>query len=168
MQESIREIQRNIRKENKNSIEKQLEKIPNPFRMKKYSGFKFIPVLDEKAGVKYTKWHNHRRVIYYNPFFVQNLTPGQRIFLAQASIRCRQKGNPFRADEAAFNYVHKKFGVTQEDVGEMLVKMNFVNSDHKQDRIFNFVTESPDIVNWRNLKKQIKSYFKNLILWMKK
>lgn len=166
MEESIREKQRNLIPEISDKEYKNLKEIiPNPFRMKKYAGFKFVPVLDDKAGVKYTKWHNKRRIIFYNPFFVQNLTPGQRIFLAQASIRCRKKGNIFEADEAAFQYVHRKFGVTQDDVGEMLVKMNFVNSEHKQDRIFNFVTESPDIVNLRNLKKQIKAYIKNLFVW---
>ena len=169
MIESIREKQRNLIPEYSENEYKQLKEIiPNPFRMKKYAGFKFVPVLDEKAGVKYTKWHNKRRIIYYNPFFVQNLTHGPRIFLAQASIRCRQKGNPFKADEAAFNYVHKKYGVTQGDVISMLETMGFETKDHKNERIYNMVTESPDIVKWRNFKKQIKSYFKNLLLWMKK
>jgi hypothetical protein len=142
-----------------------INRLPDPFADHKYKGYRFIPVLDEKAGVKYTKWHNKRRVIYYNSNFISKLGPGQKIFLAEASIRCREKGNPFRADEEAFNYVHSRYKVTQEEVGEMLVKMNFVNKAHKQDRIFNFVTESPDIVNWRNLKKQIKSYIKNIFAW---
>ena len=49
--------------------------IPDPFKHKSYKGFHFLPVLDPKTRVKYTKVHKIRRTVYYNPFFTDNLTP---------------------------------------------------------------------------------------------
>lgn len=142
--------------------------IPNPFKLHKYKGFKFKPVLDPKAGVKFTRWGKKQRIIYYNPFFVEKLTPGQKLFLALSSIKAFKTNDIFKADEAAFQYLHKKYGVTQDEVGNLLTSMNFVNKEHKNDRILNMITESVATVKLRKAKAKIINFLKSLITWKKK
>lgn len=153
-------IKRNIWKE-----EQRIKRIPDPFKMKSYKGFKFLPVLDAKAKIKYTKGDYKNRIIYYNPFFIDPLTRGQKLYFAEGSIRLAKLKNPFKADEAAFYYVHNKFKVSQEEIGRVVTAMSFTSAAHKQDRIFNFVTDSVQTVNRRKRKKAIINFFKSLIPW---
>ncbi|MFZ4398872.1 MAG: hypothetical protein ACOYO1_02465 [Bacteroidales bacterium] len=137
--------------------------------MRKYKGFKFIPVLDHKAGILHLKYHDKERIIYYNPFFIGKLSLGQKIFLAESSIRYLKLKDIFKSDDAAFYYVNKKYGITQKEIIPLFESMHFINNAHKQDRIFNLVMDSttPEVVQLRKFKKKLIKFFKSLILWKK-
>lgn len=141
--------------------------IPEPFKLKKYKGFKFIPVLDHKAKVSHLKYHDKERIIYYNPFFIDKLSLGQKIFLAESSMRYIKLKDIFKSDEAAFNYVNKKYGIEQKEVIKLFDSMHFVNNAHRQDRVFNLVTDSVETVKVRKFKQKLLKFFKSLIIWKK-
>ncbi len=149
---------------------KRIANFPNPFKAGSYKGFKFLPVLDPKARIKYLKAHDKQRIIYYNPFFIDPLSPGQKIYLAESTIRLSKQKvkNVFTADEAAFYYVYKKYKVGQEEIGKMTTAMSFKSAAHKQDRIFNLATDSVKRVNRRKRKEKIIKFLKSLIPWPKK
>ena len=145
--------------------------IPNPFEMSSFKGFKFIAVLNRKAKIKTCRVHNKLKVIYFNPSFIDKLTPGQRIFYAYTNIYLFKLRNVLKADDKAFYVVTKRYNVTQDEIGELLTNLVHRSKEDQIERFKNFVTE-PEIVVKRRRRRQrrkqaIINFFKTFAIWRK-